>query len=72
MKRALIAGMSLVSANLNAGEDVKPVWELGKALVDGPVVFFEGMVLQQGMPVPAWGWARPGDKVTVVFRSDAW
>jgi sialate O-acetylesterase len=28
-------------------------------------LFTEGMVLQQGMPVPVWGWADNGEKVTV-------
>ncbi len=31
-------------------------------------VFGDHMVLQQGMPVPIWGTAEPGDKVTVTFR----
>jgi len=30
-----------------------------------PQVFSEHMVLQQQMPVPVWGWAAPGEKVTV-------
>jgi sialate O-acetylesterase len=30
-------------------------------------VFTDNMVLQQGMPVPIWGWAGAGDSITVSF-----
>ena len=30
-------------------------------------VFNNNMVLQQGMEIPVWGWATPGEKVTVTF-----
>jgi sialate O-acetylesterase len=30
-------------------------------------IFGEQMVLQQEQPVPVWGWAEPGEKVTVTF-----
>lgn len=30
-------------------------------------MFSDHMVLQQGMPVPVWGWAKPGEQVTVKF-----
>lgn len=30
-------------------------------------LFGNNMVLQQGMPVPVWGTARPGEKITVTF-----
>jgi len=32
-----------------------------------PSVFSDNMVLQRGKPVPVWGWAEPGEKVTVKF-----
>ena len=32
-----------------------------------PSVFSDHMVLQRGKPVPVWGWADPGEKVTVTF-----
>ena len=32
--------------------------------------FAEGMVLQRGMPVPVWGTAEPGEKVTVTFAGE--
>jgi len=31
-------------------------------------LFSENMVLQQGLPVPVWGWADEGEVVTVKFR----
>jgi sialate O-acetylesterase len=30
-----------------------------------PHVFGDHMVLQSGMPVPVWGWAEPGEQITV-------
>lgn len=30
-----------------------------------PAVFSDHMVLQRGTPVPVWGWAEPGEQVTV-------
>jgi sialate O-acetylesterase len=33
-----------------------------------PEVFSDNMVLQQGMPVPVWGWADDGEAVTIKFR----
>ncbi len=33
-----------------------------------PVIFTQNMVLQQGMPVPVWGWADEGESVTVQFQ----
>ena len=32
-----------------------------------PSIFGDHMVLQQGMPVPVWGWAAAGEKVKVRF-----
>lgn len=29
--------------------------------------FCNGAVLQRGKPLPVWGWAAPGDKITVTF-----
>jgi sialate O-acetylesterase len=39
-----------------------------RAEVKLPALFSEGAVLQQGKPVPVWGWADEGEKVTVEFR----
>ena len=30
-----------------------------------PAIISDNMVLQQGRPAPIWGWADPGEKVTV-------
>jgi len=30
-------------------------------------IFQDNMVLQQGQPVPVWGWAKPGTQVEVAF-----
>lgn len=38
------------------------------AAVKPHVLFSDGCVLQQGMPVPVWGWAEEGEKVTVEFQ----
>ncbi|MBT3638493.1 MAG: sialate O-acetylesterase, partial [Opitutae bacterium] len=33
-----------------------------------PSILGNHMVLQQGEPVPVWGWADEGEKVTVSFH----
>ncbi len=38
-----------------------------QAAVKLPHIFGNDMVLQQGQPVPVWGWADPSEKVTVAF-----
>ncbi|SVC21850.1 uncharacterized protein METZ01_LOCUS274704, partial [marine metagenome] len=42
---------------------------LGQAAVQAevklPSVFGDHMVLQQGQRLPIWGWAEPGESVTV-------
>ena len=30
-------------------------------------IFGDSMVLQRELPVPVWGWAEPGEEVTVTF-----
>ncbi len=32
-------------------------------------IFSNNMVLQQGMEIPVWGWASPGEKVTVTLEN---
>jgi sialate O-acetylesterase len=39
-----------------------------QAAVKPAALFSNGCVLQQGMPVPVWGWAENGEKVTVEFQ----
>ena len=38
-----------------------------RAAVRLPKIFGDGMVVQQKAPVPVWGWANAGEKVTVSF-----
>ena len=38
-----------------------------QAAVTLPHIFGKDMVLQQGAPVPVWGWASPNEKITVEF-----
>lgn len=39
------------------------------AALNLPNIFNDNMVLQREIPVPIWGWAEPGDKITVKFGS---
>lgn len=39
------------------------------ATVKLPVIFGDSMVLQREKPITVWGWANPGEKITVKFRS---
>jgi sialate O-acetylesterase len=39
-----------------------------QAEVKLPALVSDGMVLQQGVKVNVWGWADPGERVTVTFR----
>jgi len=39
----------------------------GHADVRLPQVFADHMVLQSGTPIPVWGWADPGENITVSF-----
>ena len=34
-----------------------------------PKIFSDNMVLQRDIPAPVWGWADPGEKVTVQFKA---
>lgn len=38
------------------------------AQVKLPLLFGNNMVLQQGIPIPVWGWASPGEKVTITLH----
>lgn len=39
----------------------------GKAEVRLPAIFSDHMVIQRAVPVPIWGWAAPGESVTVTL-----
>src|SRR5438132_8910746 len=45
-----------------------PQGDGARAAVKPHALFSDGMVLQQGMRVPVWGSAEPGEKVTVRFQ----
>ena len=32
-----------------------------------PAIFSDDMILQRGKPIPVWGWAGPGEKITVTL-----
>ena len=42
----------------------------GISQVTFPPLFNCNMVLQQGIPIPVWGWASPGEKVTVTLEKN--
>src|SRR5512133_2925160 len=46
------------------------VWEM-QAQVRLPKIIGSNMVLQQGLPIPVWGWALTGEKVTVKFNGQS-
>ena len=54
----------LIATLLLAGESV------GHAEVRLPAVFSDHMVLQRGGSVPVWGWADPGETITVTLQDD--
>jgi len=54
--RSVLVVLALACAVSVASADVKL-----------PGVFGDHMVLQRGMPVPVWGWAEAGEKVTVTL-----
>ncbi|TAE49734.1 MAG: sialate O-acetylesterase, partial [Bacteroidetes bacterium] len=44
------------------------LWSYLRADVRPARVFADHMVLQRGQPVPVWGWAKPGEKITLTFN----
>ncbi len=56
--RPLLIIISWCALALSAQAEVKP-----------NLLFSDNAVLQQGMPVPVWGTASPGEEVTVVFAT---
>ncbi len=41
---------------------------VANATVKLPALVGDGMVLQRAVPIPVWGWASPGEKITVTFN----
>ena len=50
------------AASQTPAETSEPAIELGSPFVDGAI-------LQRQMPLPEWGWSKPGSKVTVEFAA---
>ena len=65
---ASLAGLAAVAAEKKAmpKEDVVDVPAIGPGLCVANV-FQSNMVLQRDKPLNIWGWAEPGEEVTVVF-----
>ena len=40
------------------------------AAIAAPKIFSDNMVIQRGVPVPVWGWAAPGESVTLAELSE--
>jgi sialate O-acetylesterase len=71
---ALVAGLVTLTGIPQAGAEEKLV--PGKDRIDVPAIgaglclhnlFQSGMVIQRDKPIRIWGWAEPGEKVTVTF-----
>ena len=56
-KIILLTAVTLLLVTLQSRADVKL-----------PRIFSSGMVLQQGMEIPVWGWASPNEKIVVSFN----
>jgi sialate O-acetylesterase len=63
LRSAVVAAAAPAAFALAAALGASPV----AADVKLPAVLSDSMVLQQGQPVPVWGWADKGEQVTVVF-----
>src|SRR5258708_9850749 len=44
---------------------------IAQARIRLPGIFGDHMVLQQGVMVPVWGWASPGEKITVTIGTES-
>ena len=63
MLKCLIAGLVFVALGFRASADDSNF----SGALQVPHVFGDHMVLQTGEAVPVWGWAQPGETVTVGF-----
>lgn len=68
MARDHIRGMKTLGLNLFLFLGLILAAPRGFADVTLPSVIGDNMVLQQGRTTPVWGWAVPGEKVTVSFE----
>ncbi len=37
-----------------------------------PALVADHMVLQRNMPIPIWGWAKPGEKINILFKNEVY
>lgn len=74
MKRLLLAAWVAfaLAATVHAAEKLEP----GNDRIDTPAIssglcvhnlFQSNMVMQRSKPIPIWGWAAPGETITVTF-----
>ena len=77
VRRTLCVAIAILcSASLHAAEKL----ERGKDRIDTPAIgaglcvhnlFQSNMVVQRDKPMPVWGWAAPGEQVTVSFAGQS-
>lgn len=66
----ILAGMAGLPAQAQKPrEDIVEVLAIGEGLCISNA-FQSNMVLQRDKPISIWGWAKPGEKVTVTFGDD--
>lgn len=65
-----IDGLRGVEENLIPGKDRVDTLAVGTGLCVHNL-FQSGMVVQRDKPIPIWGWAVPGEKVTVTFGDES-
>jgi len=63
---ALVSSQSVAEEKLERGKDRIDVPAIGEGLCLHNL-FQSGMVLQREKPIYIWGWAEPGEKVTITF-----
>jgi len=68
-KIALLAAVAVLGGCRAAQAETTPAPATQGLSVSLPRFFSDNMVLQQGAPVPIWGWGRDGATVTVRFRT---
>ena len=44
-------------------------WQTAPAQIRLPHLISDGMVLQRDQPITVWGWAKPNEKVTILFNN---